>query len=509
MTLIDILSNPWAIVPERLLELQAIYATHLRGDKIDIAAIEARLGRPLANDQKAYALQDGTGVAVLEVSGVISPKANMFTRISGGAAASLLQQQVQSMAADPKVKSVVIDFDTPGGNVHGIPALATAIRSLADAKPTVAVCTGMMASAGYWLGCAASSVYISGGTDFIGSIGVVATHAYDPRKADVQTTEITAGKYKRMASERAPLTAEGRDYMQGQVDELYRVFVNAVADSRGVSAEDVLAKMADGRVFIGQQAIDAGLVDGVSTVDAMVEQLATNPGKFVARRRAVFAVPAKQTLITGTTAQTTVPAVDPGAPQVQTLALPIPVITPAAGVAAPVVPPAAGPVLPQASTHPEGSTTMTPQELAAKFAADTPDAAALLRAEGGTAERTRIQAVRDQAMPGHDKLIDALAFDGTTTGPEAAVKVLAAERTRIGQIATSRAGDAPKPVKQDPADTDTVAQPAAATSHAGFAVDPTAARLHAGAKAYMAAHPGTDYIAAVKVVQQQPAPQGA
>lgn len=486
MTLIDILTNPWAIVPERLLELQAIYATHLRGDKIDIAAIEARLGRPLANDQKAYVLQDGTGVAVLEISGVISPKANMFTRISGGAAASLLQQQVQSMTGDPKVKCAIIDCDTPGGNVLGIPALATAIRALAEAKPTVAVCTGMMASAGYWLGSAANAVYISGGTDFLGSIGVVATHAYDPRSADVQTTEITAGKYKRMASERTPLTAEGRDYLQGQVDELYRVFVNAVADNRGVSAEDVLAKMADGRVFIGQQAIDAGLADGVSTVDAMVEAMATNPGKFAQRRRATFAMPAQTSL--------TAAAGDAAADVV-------------AAAAAPVVSLAAGPVSPTAP-NPSGATSMTPQEQATAFAAENPAAAALLRAEGNAAERTRIQAVRAQSMPGHDKLVEQLAFDGTTTGPEAAVQVLAAERGRVAAIATARAADAPAPVRQVAADAD-APKGAAVTSHAGFAVDAGSAQLDAKAKAHIAAHPGTDYISAVRAVQQQTATQGA
>jgi len=89
MTLVDFLTAPWAILPDRLLEIQAIYSTHLRGEKIDIAAIEARLGRPLANDQQEYTVRDG-GVAVLPISGVISNKANMFTRISDGASAQLL-----------------------------------------------------------------------------------------------------------------------------------------------------------------------------------------------------------------------------------------------------------------------------------------------------------------------------------------------------------------------------------------------------------------------------------
>lgn len=506
MTLIDFLTTPWAIQPDKLRELQAIYATHLRGEKIDLAALEARLGRPLANEQKAYALQDNTGVAVLEVSGVISPKANMFTRISGGTAASILQAQAQSMAADPKVKCALLNFDSPGGNVLGIPAAAEAIRALADCKPTVAVCTGTMASAAYWLAGAANAVYISGGTDFVGSIGVVATHAYDPRSADVQKTEITAGRYKRMASESGPLTPEGQAYLQAQVDHLYGVFVDAVAANRGATVEDVLSNMADGRIFIGTQAIDAGLVDGVATVDQLVEQLAANPAKFAQRRRAVFAAPRS---VVGSTAGSA-PAQATPAPGAAAAAAVAPVPALAAGVAAPAASPsAAGPVPPHAPTPTLTGVTMTPQEMAAAFAAENPDAAALLRAEGSAAERGRITAVRAQAMPGHEKLIEQLAFDGTTSGPDAAVAVLAAERGRIAQVGANRAADAPKPVPQAPADAGQAAGPAVATSHAGYAVEATSAKLDAKARAYMAAHPGTDYLAAVKAAQQQPDLQGA
>lgn len=484
MTLLDILTGPWAITPDKLLELQAVYTTHLRGDKIDLEALEARLGRPLASEQRAYQIVDGTAVAVLEISGVIAPKANMFTRVSGGAAASLLQQQVQSLAADARVKAVVIDMDSPGGNVLGIPALAEAVRALAAVKPTVTVSTGMLASAAYWVGSAANAVFLSGATDFAGSIGVVATHSYNPRADSAQTTEITAGRYKRMASDRAPLDDEGRAYLQAQVDELYRVFVDAVAQNRQASAEDVITHMADGRIFIGQQAIDAGLADGFATVDAMVERLAADPNAFATRQTARL------------------PASSGG---------PRPRKTPAAGAAAsPNAAPSAGPVRPASAvtpTPPQGPTPMpTPQELAASFAAENPDAAALLRAEGHaqgrTAESDRIKAVREQLMPGHEALIEQLAFDGKTTGPEAAVAVLAAERSRLSAMATSRASEAPAPVAQALAP---ATEPTKAASNLGtggrLSADVNAAALDDAAKAYIAAHPGTSYLAAIKAVQ--------
>lgn len=93
---------------------------------------------------------------------------------------------------------------------------------------------------------------------------------------------------------------------------------------------------------------------------------------------------------------------------------------------------------------------MTPQERAAEFAREHPEAAAALRAEGGaaaaTAERERIQSVRAQALPGHEQLIEQLAFDGSTTGPEAAAAVVAAERTLAAGRRADLAADTPLPL---------------------------------------------------------------
>lgn len=133
-----------------------------------------------------------------------------------------------------------------------------------------------MASAAYWIGAAADAVYMTGPTVQVGSIGVVATHT-DRSKIDPSTsatTEITAGKYKRIASQNGPLTDEGRSEIQSQVDEIYRVFVDDIARFRGASVEDVLTRMADGRIFVGAKAQDAGLVDGVSTLAQLQADLA-------------------------------------------------------------------------------------------------------------------------------------------------------------------------------------------------------------------------------------------
>jgi signal peptide peptidase SppA len=274
MQLLDVLNAPWAIVPEKLLEIREIYFTHLRGEKIDLRGVEARLGQPLNNQREPYQVIDG--VAVLPVEGVIAKRMNLFTRISGGVSTQLLERDFRAALADDRAHSILLSVDSPGGNVDGVFELAQTIYAARGKKPVVALADGMMASAAYWIGSAADRVFITGETTQVGSIGVVATHT-DISKAEemrgVKTTEITAGKYKRIASEHKPLSDEARAAIQEQVDHIYSVFVNQVARNRGRDVDTVLDKMADGRIFLGKKAAEIGLADGVSTQADLIRQL--------------------------------------------------------------------------------------------------------------------------------------------------------------------------------------------------------------------------------------------
>lgn len=447
MNLLDLMRSPWALQLEKLQEIQAIYATHLRGEKIDIAAIEARLGHTLANEQKEYAIREG-GVAVLPVEGVLAPKANLFMRISGGASTYMLQEQVESAESDPRVRSLVLAFDTPGGAVQGIPEFAETIYRMSHSKPVVAWVHGTMASAGVWSGTAANAIYVSGPTVQVGNIGVVAQHTWDPKAGETKT-EITAGKYKRIASSQAPLTAEGRAYLQADVDYVYSLFVDAVAKHRGASAEKVLEHMADGRDFRGQQAIDAGLVDGVSTLDALVEQLATNPAAFAARRKAVFAVGALPSPSAGAAPK------DPSQPREK------------------------DPVM-------SGDNTSITR---ASFEQDHAALFAQVRSEflslGATQERERIQAVLavGDGLPGHEKLLNALAYDGKTSAAEASIQVLSAEKQARAAAAQAHVDDAPPPAKPSNAPNDPAGK--------------SKAEMAAEAQAYAATN-GVDVVTALK-----------
>lgn len=459
MKLTELLTSPWAIAPESLREIQQIYATHCKGEKIDVAAVEARLGRPLANEQQQYEVRPG-GIAVLPIEGILAPKANLFMQISGGASTQMLSTQIQSAMADTRVKGLVLAVDSPGGSVFGTPELAAVVQDAAQQKPVVTVCDATIASAAYWVGSAANAVYLSGPTVQAGSIGIVARMGLS--RADPDSMEFTRGKYKRGSVNGAKPDGEFMAYYEAQLDHLYSVFVDTVAQHRGATSAQVLQHMADGRVFIGQQAIDAGLADGFATVDAIVEAMATNPQTFAARKRSVFAMPQAP----GKTNRALAPA---GAQATGAHAKPEPVLL----------------------TKPKGP-TMDREE----FAQQHPQLFATLQSEfaaaGAAQERERIQAVMATAegMPGHEKLVHTMAFDGATTAGAAAMAVLTAERNVRSQQAQAMASDAPKPLPQD--------APPAVEAAAPKAPE-TAAEKHQATMAHAAAS-GCDYLTAYKAL---------
>ncbi len=435
MNILDILNQPWAIEPGKLEQIVSAWHAHVRGEKIDISALEAQLGRPLAREQQGYEVRDD--VAIVPIDGVIAQKANLFSRISGGASSQLVERDIRGALADGRVRGIVLEINSPGGTVHGTQELADLVDRARAEKPIAVFATGQMASAAYWIGAAADKLFISGDNVFTGSIGIVATHV-DRSKAEeqmgVKTTEIVAGKYKRVASEYAPLGKEGRAHMQEFVDYLYSVFVNDVAAYRGVSTERVLSDMADGRVFIGRQAIEAGLVDGVSTLDDVVAQLQRGQmaRRAPTRKQAFVHVPSGGAPAGDAQAGAGHDAKAGGVPVAASeQAEPIPGGVPVAEAQ-------------QAQDQPsiQPGATMNREELKAAHPELLEAILAEGRTEGASAERARIKAVEAQALPGHGELIAALKYDGKTTGDQAASQVLMAERKKLGGKAADLAADA-------------------------------------------------------------------
>lgn len=439
---LDVLLSPWAIQPAVLQQLQAIYERHAAGERFDPAAFEASTGQRLENERQGYTIDNG--VAVVPLVGVLAKRMNLFHAISGGASHELFARDLRMAADDPRVHAILLDIDSPGGTVDGTVAAAQAVREVRGYKPIHALANSRMMSGAYWIGCWADDVFAIDGVTQVGSIGVVCQHVdrSERNKAlGVKVTDIVAGRYKRAGSPDQPLDKESRAYLQSQVDAIYEQFLATVAEARGGSPEQVHQRMADGRIFIGQQAADVRLVSGIKTHAQAVADLRSAASRKRSLRR--FDAAADPTPTREVTSMSNVFTAEARA---------LPVAALAAAIAA---------------EHPELTAVISGPNAEAAAAKATRDAQAAqataveaARAEGAAAERDRIAAVRASGMPGHEALIEQLAADGKTTGPEAAVAVLGAERA-LRAKAAKEVLDAPAPVPGAPSATGHETSPAA------------------------------------------------
>jgi signal peptide peptidase SppA len=193
------------------------------------------------------------GVAVVRVMGTLWRFA--YDRI---------RREVAAAVDDHSVKAVVLRVSSPGGLVSGCKELADFIHAAGQKKHIYAYADGQMCSAAYWIGSAAKDI-AAPVTAYIGSIGVRTLHV-DWSKWDEQAglkfTHLAAGEYKALGNEDEPLSKKARDYFQGHLDDLYSIFVDSVARQRGVDRDKALS-MADGKVFLADEAQELGLVDRV------------------------------------------------------------------------------------------------------------------------------------------------------------------------------------------------------------------------------------------------------
>jgi signal peptide peptidase SppA len=170
----------------------------------------------------------------------------------------------------------LLDIDSPGGSVNGLAETGDMIRQVdSNVTPVSAFTSGTMASAAYWLGSSAREVHATEMSS-IGSIGVIAVHMENSKQMEkdgVKPTVFSAGKYKGIGNPYEPLSASDKEYMQAKVEGAYDFFISAVAENRGLTAEHVREKAADGRDFYAKEAIGVGLVDRINTFAEVVKLL--------------------------------------------------------------------------------------------------------------------------------------------------------------------------------------------------------------------------------------------
>lgn len=257
----------------------------LQAHAADVALL-AKVHAPEAAVALSPAKKSVGDIAVIRLSGFITQKPSLFTVLFGGTSAEQFAATVYAAMAEPSIGAVVLDVDSPGGEVFGVPEAAAVIRASRGSKPLVAISNPFMASAAYWLGSQADEI-VALPSSLTGSIGVYAAHVSEEealKKFGIEITEITYGRRKAEQSSAHPLSKEAKDAIERDLAYFGRMFERDVAKARGTTAANVHSSYGEGSLFTAPDAKAAGMIDRVGTLDEVIGQLASG------RRSAVRAM---------------------------------------------------------------------------------------------------------------------------------------------------------------------------------------------------------------------------
>lgn len=185
--------------------------------------------------------------------------------------------KLDNLMVDDNNRGLLLFIDSPGGGVYESDELYLKLKEYKDYtdRPVYAVMGSMAASGGYYIAAAADEIIANRNT-WTGSIGVTIGTLYDISefldRYGVKTVTITSGDNKAMGSIVEPLTAEQQAIFQSLVDEAYDQFVGIIAEERKMDLEEVIT-LADGRIYTAKQALNAGLVDHIGTLQDAADRM--------------------------------------------------------------------------------------------------------------------------------------------------------------------------------------------------------------------------------------------
>lgn len=277
-----IANEPWAIEPRKAREILAVLAMRAAGNA---PAVEAERIHP--SREKSIRERDGA-VAVIPIHGTMAQRRLPGASTGPGAPTEEIGKRIEKDAADPAIKAIVLHIDSPGGSVHGTRELAAKVIAAKAMKPVIAQVDSLAASAAYWVASQATEVVVTPGGE-VGSIGVIAVHEdlSAMLEADgIKPTVVTSSKYKAEFSPYGPLGEEARAHLQDRVNAAHRDFIAAVAAGRGVKADAVESNYGQGRTLDATDALAAGMVDRIATLDETLARFTRPPS---IQRRALAA----------------------------------------------------------------------------------------------------------------------------------------------------------------------------------------------------------------------------
>jgi protease-4 len=242
------------ILPAAVAAVAAARATAASGTAA--AALPAALRRRTAAlvPTRLSRLADRRRLAVLPLRGVIGGRVH----------ARDVADDLDRLRRDGKVRAVMLDIDSPGGGAVESEAIYVATRRLAATKPVLAYMRGTGASGAYFVACGATRI-LAFPSAIVGSIGVISARPVlveTLRRLGASVLVTKTGPFKDLGAPwREPTDAE-RAKEQSLVDAVFRRFSEAVGTARGLDGEE-LARVTTGEVWLADEAVRLGLVDGV------------------------------------------------------------------------------------------------------------------------------------------------------------------------------------------------------------------------------------------------------
>lgn len=244
-----------------------------------IAELGLILGANMAAQSRASSgAKSVDKIAVIPLHGVVQQRGDWLSELFGDTSLDSFGMMFDAAVSDPKVKSILLHIDSPGGSVYGVPETAAKVYAARGSKPIIALASSMAASAAYFIASAADRLYVTPSGE-VGSIGVYSLHmdySESLNQDGIKVTITKAGKYKAEGSPYEPLSKEAAAYEQQQVDSIYTDFVDAVAKHRGTTAGKVKADFGQGRTVQAREAVQLGMADKVATFEQVVSRMANN-----------------------------------------------------------------------------------------------------------------------------------------------------------------------------------------------------------------------------------------
>lgn len=217
----------------------------------------------------------GTSVAaIIPIMGVMVRRADAIDEWFGLTGTDKIRERIDAAAASPSVSTIIMQIDSPGGEVDGLAELADSVRAAAGKKRVIAQVEGMAASAAYMTAAQATEI-VAGRMDMIGSIGTRLTLFDTSKMAErwgIKAIPIDTGEFKSTGEFGTVITEAQVDYIRGLVNGYFSDFKATVMRGRKMD-EASFSKVADGRVFLASEAKALGLIDGIATMDATLARV--------------------------------------------------------------------------------------------------------------------------------------------------------------------------------------------------------------------------------------------